>query len=410
MSLKICYLMPRMLPTPSGDVIGGGAANCVSLALELKRQGADVELLTSVSPEGMDRLADKPVAEILRPLSSRGMGLIGKGLGAVHALRRGLKARLRETRFDIVHAHSGTYPYAIAPLLADRLSSVRLHSLYCPLKAKGGVYSSWWENAVVARFAFDRLDRVIAVTGNVRRSLERAGVQPGKIELLPMCVDTERFRPRGRNGHPRYFCADTSAVRLLYVGNASREKGLMELLYAVKMLLDEQVPVSLVAAIENQCGIREYAHGHRLATAFIRQAKLQDRVRLTGLVDSIEDLYAESDLVVIPWHTSRGPSDYPMVVLEAMATGKCVISTPVGGCPELLAHGRAGILASGFSPRDIAAAIEFAVRNPVHREAVAQQVLERVQDFSLANSAKRLLGLYERLMESKGRHRAGCST
>lgn len=402
--MKICYLLPRLLPTPSGAVVGGSAANCVSLALELKRQGVDIELLASVAPGGEDRVADGPLAEMLRPLAGGGRGLIGKGLGALYSLHRGLKTRFRESRVDVVHAHSGTYPYAIVPLAADHRTCVRLHSLYCPLGAKGGVYSNWWERPQVVRPVLERLDRIIAATANVRDSLHSAGVRPEKIELIPMCVDTRRFCPRAPQESGRYFPAESRAARILFVGNASKEKGLLELLHAIKLLNEQGVSTSLVAAIENQCGIKEYAARHDLARTFVQQAGIDRQVRFIGLVDAIEDLYAQADLLVIPWNTSRGPSDYPMVVLEAMAMGKCVVATPVGGCPELLDHGAAGILAEGFSPASLASAIRSVLGNPQGRLAIEQAAVRRAEELSLSVSAKRMISLYEHLLSVKERH------
>jgi D-inositol-3-phosphate glycosyltransferase len=403
MNLRICYLLPRLLPTPAGTVVGGSAANCVSLALELKRRGADIELLASVASADMAHLAGRPLADILRPLTSGGRGLLGKGLGTLHALRCGLKTRLREKQFDVVHAHSGTYPYAIVPLAADRRRCVRLHSLYCPLGAPGGVYSNWWEKTMAARLVFERLDRVIAVTENVHQSLENAGVRSQRMGLVRMCVDTERFYPKPPREPRRYFSGGSGVARLVFIGNASKEKGLLELLAAVRLLAQKRIPVFLVAAIENQCGIQEYAVQYESAKAYVRQAQMESHVRFVHLVDSIEDLYAESDLVVIPWNTSRGPSDYPMVALEAMAMGKCVVSTPVGGCPHLLEDGRAGFLTQGFSAQEIAGAIEAAVTNPADRASAEQIALKRIRESSLAASAEHFLTMYERLLAAKTR-------
>ncbi|MGE5295058.1 MAG: glycosyltransferase family 4 protein, partial [Solirubrobacterales bacterium] len=292
--LRVCYLMPRLLPTPAGGVVGGSAANCVSLAIELRRQGVAIELLASLTPGDADRMANSPLGEILRPLTVSGKGLIGKGLVALCSLRRGLKARLRESRFDVVHSHSGTYPYAAVPLAADGRTCVRLHSLYCPVGARGGVYSRWWERPIVARTLFERLDRVVAVTGNVRQSIAGIGVSAGKIESVPMCVDTQRFRPRERDGSSGRVCDADDSIRLLYIGNASKEKGLVSLLHAVKKLLDGGIRVSLVAAIENQSNVKEYAAGHELVKRLVGELGIDKNVRFLGLVDRIENLYAES--------------------------------------------------------------------------------------------------------------------
>ena len=128
---------------------------------------------------------------------------------------------------------------------------------------------------------------------------------------------------------------------------------------------------------------------------------LSEQVRFLGLVDSIEDLYAEADIVVIPWNTSRGPSDYPMVLLEAMAMGKCIVSTPVGGCPELLQHGEAGCVTKCFSPECIAVGIESVLSDSAMRGRIQSRAMAVAQSLSLEASAKQLTSLYEHLLESR---------
>jgi len=407
MTPTICYLLPRILPTSGGSVIGGAAANCVSLALELKRRGVGIEVLASVSDGGLVDLAGSPLSEILKPLPNCGGGLLGKGVGTVRTLRGGLRERSRETHFDIVHCHSGTYPYAVVPLVADRRATVRLHSLYCPLTAEGGVYSRWWESMLAARLAFGRLDRVVAVTQNVQRSLQTAGVPHEKTELVPMCVDTQRFRPMSRPNLTKYFHDGQAQARILFVGNASQEKGLAELLRAAKILADKKMSFFLVAAVENQSKIKEYTIGYDRAQDFVHRCGLENCVRFVGLVDAMEALYAETDFLVIPWNTSRGPSDYPMVVLEAMAMGKCIISTPVGGCPELLAGG-AGILTKDFSAESIASALEATIHDARMQQNLGAVAVRRAQYFSVRISADRLMGLYEKLLRKKADYHAYC--
>ena len=404
MTLSVCYLLPRLHVGPAGIVVGGCAGNCTSLALELKRQGVQIELLAPVPQEEAVHLSGHPLAGIVRPLPEAGTGLMTKGFAAIHALRRALRRRLQENHVDVVHCHSGTFPYAVVPLAAASKRCARLHSLYCPLGAKGGVYGSWWERPRIAGMLLNRLDRVVAVTGNVRRSVERMGVRPEKVESIPMCVDTRRFCPREHRGPAQHFPVGISGPKLLFVGNASKQKGLLELLDAVAILKSKGIVVTLAATIENQSRIKEYSTRYEQAKEFVVARGLDGQVKFLGLVDSIEDLYAEADIVVVPWNTSRGPSDYPMVLLEAMAMGKCVVTTPVGGCPELLRQGEAGILTEGFSAERIAAGIESALHDSRKTECIQRNALDAARDLSLEAGAKRLIALYEHLLEGKNHH------
>jgi glycosyltransferase involved in cell wall biosynthesis len=273
--------------------------------------------------------------------------------------------------------------------------------LYCPLAAKGGVYSRWWERASATRFLFNRLDKVIAVTENVYHSIATAGVSRNKLQLLPMSVDTQRFSTKVCKGENKYFPKGCGNTKILFIGNTSKEKGLIELLDAIKILIRKGFLVNLVATIENQSNIQEYSDREEYAKEHIRELDLRRHVRLLGLVEAIEDLYAEADIIIIPWNTSRGPSDYPMVALEAMAMGKCIVSTPVGGCPKLLRDGKVGILTEGFSARPIAAAIEHAITHPKICTQLGQGALKASNGFSMETVGRQMVNLYESLLKSK---------
>jgi len=400
--MRVCYLLPRLLPGESGVFVGGCVTNCVALALELKNQGIEIELIAPVPMEARKYLSGHPVEQILTPLEHVGRGWVGKGIASVSVLRRELKSRAKNRNYDVVHSHSGTYPYGIVPLVVNRRKAVRLHSLYCPVGAEGGRYSSWWEKPIIAKMIFERLDRIIAVTGNIRSSIERAGVSPNKIELISMAVDTKRFSANAKKRENTYFPAGTDCVRLLFIGNSSREKGLVELLHAVKILIEKDVRVHLIATIENQSNVRELIRARENITNLVDKLGMWQNVEILGLVDDIEALYSESDVVVVPWNSTRGPSDYPMVALEAMAMGKCIVSTPVGGCRELLLDGEAGILTDGVSIEAITTSLEYACRHPQVRQQKGLAALAAARNLSIEASANRLVELYEQLLKKKG--------
>ncbi|MHC5024714.1 MAG: glycosyltransferase family 4 protein [Planctomycetota bacterium] len=401
MSLKVCYILPRLFPLDSGVLTSGRTVTCSALALELRRRGNQVEIIAPVAEGREQALSRHEAAEIIRPLPALGGGMIRKALGDLYSLRRGLRKRAREMPYDVVHSHAGSFPYAVAPLAIKGMETVRLHSLYCPLGAQAGVYSSWWERPFVARYVLNKLDKVVAVTGNVRQSLEQAGVAQDKIHFVPMCVDTRRFQPSRRRTPDRFFPESFEGARVLYVGNGSREKGLVELLHAVRILVQRERRLFLVATIENANDIEEYSVGADAARKLVKELGIEDHVRFLGTVDSIEDLYADADFMVLPWNTTRGPSDYPMAVLENMAMGKCTVSTPVGGCPELLRNGKAGVLTDGFSSESLAEAMDHVITHPEVRMATAEAALDVSASLSVEACTDKMVELYQALLASR---------
>jgi glycosyltransferase involved in cell wall biosynthesis len=106
----------------------------------------------------------------------------------------------------------------------------------------------------------------------------------------------------------------------------------------------------------------------------IFEAGLQDRVRLLGEITDPQRFYAVVDIFVM---TSRWEG-FPVVLLEAMAAGKPVVSTEVGGISEMIEHGKSGLLCPTGEDERLAAALLRLIEDPGLRARYAAQGHERV--------------------------------
>lgn len=128
----------------------------------------------------------------------------------------------------------------------------------------------------------------------------------------------------------------------------------------------------------------------------VRKRNLQEHVRFLGLRKDIPELLAQADILLLP-------SDWegvPLVVLEAMAAGRPVVATRVGGVPELIEEGKTGLL---VPPRDsgaLARAILRLAKDPELRrrmgEAARKRALER---FDIHRTAQAYAELYLKLLK-----------
>jgi glycosyltransferase involved in cell wall biosynthesis len=121
-------------------------------------------------------------------------------------------------------------------------------------------------------------------------------------------------------------------------------------------------------------------------------AGVRDRVDILGFHENVPALLAELDVVALPSWTEG----LPMVLLEAMAAGRPVVATPVGGTPELVVDGETGLL---VPPRD-AQALAAALKRVLDDRELAQRLGEagrrRVSErFTLARMTGRMLELYD---------------
>jgi glycosyltransferase involved in cell wall biosynthesis len=111
--------------------------------------------------------------------------------------------------------------------------------------------------------------------------------------------------------------------------------------------------------------------------------------------DKVLALYQASDIPVVP---SVFQEPHPLAVCEAMAAGKPVVASNVGGIPETIIDGQTGIL---FSPGDhvsLAGILKQLIENPMQRSQMGLAAKERAKDFTWQSSAMKLNGIYTALL------------
>ncbi|MFQ5706401.1 MAG: glycosyltransferase family 4 protein [bacterium] len=204
-----------------------------------------------------------------------------------------------------------------------------------------------------------------------------------KIKVLSYGVDTACFRPRQVEREPQFT--------ILTVANLVPKKGLSVLIEACAILSTQ---VSNWKAIVVGDGPLRASLERQ-----IDQWQLAKRIALPGAVAHSElcAIYNSCDVFVLPCvKTADGDRDgLPNVLLEAMATGKPVISTPVAGIPELITDGKTGLLVPENNARALSNAIVWLMRNPNKAQEIAQEGRTRVlEEFNLVNTAERLNFLF----------------
>jgi len=173
--LRVCFALPRLLPSEGGVIIGGSANAALTLGMAMAWCGVQIKIFAPIPSDCAGKLYDHVASPLVFPLVYPSAGALGvlEGLRSLLLLIRAINQR--QATFDVIHSHSGTFPYALITMMCRR-APVRIHSLYCPLGEKGGVYSKWWDQKFLARFIFKHLDAVVAVSENVQSSLIAAGV------------------------------------------------------------------------------------------------------------------------------------------------------------------------------------------------------------------------------------------
>jgi hypothetical protein len=178
-------------------------------------------------------------------------------------------------------------------------------------------------------------------------------------------------------------------VRFSFFGNFARHKGVHTLLAALP-LLRNRGPFRL-----NLIGEGSELDAYQLQ---LKQNRCGALVRFWGKLENnrIGDALAETDVLVLPsiWRENQ-----PVSICEAMACGIPVIASNLGGIPELVEHGKTGYLFAAGNAAELAARMGELIASPALIESFGQAARARMLNHAYSSQARRLLDLYEQLIE-----------
>ena len=233
------------------------------------------------------------------------------------------------------------------------------------------------------------LNGVIAVSGYGYRIFTACDLLPeSRFHIIYNSVDVERANPgpgkaselRRRNGIPPDRLVVTQVSWLI------PEKGLDDLLAAARAVISAEPRAHFVLAGDG-------SHRHNLERT-ARELGIADRVTFTGVVpDPLADgLFAASDIVC---QMSRWEEVFGYVNVEAMASGKAVVATRVGGIPEIVVHGTTGYLVDRRDTAAMTYRILELLRDPALRRRMGEAGREVVvQKFNQRINVGQLMKLY----------------
>jgi glycosyltransferase involved in cell wall biosynthesis len=272
-------------------------------------------------------------------------------LGAALGLRR----RLSQGRFDLIHAHWIVPNGVVAAAVSGRVPlAIGLHGSDVFLAEKRGVRS-------LARRALSRARLLTGCSPELVDRVRALGFPAERSRVIPYGVDIHTFRPdpgrraiwRDRLGVPH------DAPLLLGVGRMATKKGFHVLIQALPELLAAHPALHVVLA----------GGGDRQEELAAAVSRWKGRVHLPGSVlrDTLPDLYRAADVFTLPAvHDSKGNVDgLPNVILEAMATGLPVVASGISGIPLAVEDGRTGLLVREGDADSLLGALLQMVRDPV---------------------------------------------
>ena len=356
--MRILHVLDHSIPLHSGYTF-----RTLSILREQRALGWETFHLTTPKHVGNDALEeDVDGLRFFRtPVVRPGKGLPLPGpLGLMRQVEQRLGEVAAEVRPDVLHAHSPVLNAIPALRVGRRLGIPVVYEVRAFWEDAAVDHGTTQEGSVRYRLtralethALKRADHVTTICEGLRRDIVARGVPAGKVTVIPNAVDIASFAPSGAPDQAlqaKLGLADHPVVG--FIGSFYAYEGLDLLLDALPRILAARpdVRVLLVGGGPQDEALKAQA----------RRAGVADKVAFTGRVPhaEVQRYYDLIDVLAYPRHSMRLTELVtPLKPLEAMAQGRVLAASDVGGHRELIQDGRTGVLFKADDPGALADAL-----------------------------------------------------
>jgi glycosyltransferase involved in cell wall biosynthesis len=313
----------------------------------------------------------------------------GFGANGTESPSRSIRSYVRAHGIDVVHTHTPRTIVATAFALRG-LSGVHhvatKHTLYAPGDRRWGL--AYW---LIDRVSLYLPDVVVPVSRAMFNQISSHPlIDQQKIVLIRNAIAVDAFRQSYSRAEAREALGlPADAFVLAHAGRIERVKRIDVLLVALPELLMQLPQTRLVIAGEGslkerlQMLAQDLGVAHAVTWAGFRR----DMPRLLAAID----IYVQSSI-------NEG---LPLSILEAMAAGKAVVATRVGGSNEVIVDGETGILVPPESPSAISEAVLWLLAHPERRAELAWAARESVEaEFGLGRMLEGYGALYQSVVSA----------
>jgi glycosyltransferase involved in cell wall biosynthesis len=300
---------------------------------------------------------------------------------------------IEKNDIDLIHAHFA-YPEGLAGSLAKRRTSKPLvvtvhgYDILVEKSVKYGVRLSKKMDAVV-REVLNNADAIVAASKVTLDEVRKIVRQTDKVYLIPNGVDVQRFNPKINVSSVKKTLGTENCFIIFTLRHHEPRYGLEYLIRAIPIVLKQRNDVVFV--IGGEGSLQQY---HEQLVIKLGAGK---NVRFIGKISPSEVplYYAMSNMVVVPSLQEA----FGLVVAEAMACGKPVIGTRVGGIPDQIIDRYNGFLIPPRSPIQIAEKILWLIEHPDEAKQMGMNGRKIVEEkFNIQKRAERIISLYEGLV------------
>lgn len=270
----------------------------------------------------------------------------------------------------------------VMSLIAKKLSRGKV--ILAP--QSGHVISDLNDNVRLSRFisfVFGKVDVVICQSKFWETLFKQIAPRGYKTEfvIIENIIDFDKYA-----GLPVRRLEKDEKVTILFMAWVTRNKGIFELIEAIKLLKAKKLKFNLIIAGKGD--------DYEIIKGYVENSGLSDCVELKGWIKGDEKfrLLANSDIFVLPTYFEG----YPNSLMEAMASGKACIATDVSSIPDMIENNVNGILIQQRNHFQLFEALEFLIENPDIRYRMSLNARESIKK---TNSSNIIINKYRTLFQ-----------
>lgn len=245
------------------------------------------------------------------------------------------------------------------------------------------------KNKIHYRFSYNVLaDLIVANSESTKRSLLKNApwLNPERIQVIYNGINPDKYQPENTRDLRNKLNIPPDAPLIGFVGQLDERKGLDNLLPAFKNVTQE-IPEAVLLIVGT--GVMQ-----QWIETFIIQNCLERNIRLTGFRNDIQNIMRTIDVLVLPsWWEGFG-----IVIIEAMAAGKPVVTTNVSSMPEIVIHQDTGLVVPAKDEQQLFQAMLELVQNSEKASRMGKRGCAVVMEkFTISGMIEQYLTLFDKL-------------
>jgi glycosyltransferase involved in cell wall biosynthesis len=292
---------------------------------------------------------------------------------------------------DVIHTHSYMLLHSDITSVVSKLKKT---PLVLTVHAYGSMLSNPYKdllaklyNSTTGKVILNCADKIIALNPEALIYLSDLGVEDKKIELIPNGIDYGKFaNPNSTTGFREKY--DLNGKIILFVGLLQERKGVQHLLNSAPQLLKAVPDANFIIVGDGEL--------KRDLKRLSERLEISDKVKFTGFLPDKEllEAYASADVFAFP----SAFEGLPTVIIEAMASGKPVVATNVGGIPSLVKDGITGFLVNYGDVNQLANVMTTILKDESLAKRMGENGRKAAKDYDWSIIGKKVEKLYQKVI------------